>query len=380
MSKWQIPLFDVKFNPEEIAAVSNVLKSSWLTMGEITEKFENAFAKFLGVKHAFAVTNGTAALHIACQLMGLRQGDEVICPALTFIASSNCVVYTGAKPVFADIVAPHNLNIAPGDIKKKISPKTKGIMVVHYAGYPCQMDEILEIARKHKLFVIEDAAHAVGAHYKGKACGTIGDIGCFSFFSNKNLITGEGGMIATNNSRLAQRIGLLRSHGMTSQTLDRHKGHAFSYDVVDLGYNYRIDEIRSSMGLAQLKNLGNNNKKRARIVELYRRHLKNVKQITIPFVNLDKKSKGANHIFPIILTKKVNRQNFMAYLKRNGVQSSIHYPPIHKFKFYRNRTEYKDIILPITEDIAEREVTLPLYPSMKQKDVCYICDLIIKYF
>ena len=225
---WEIPLFDIGFNEKEMIAVQKVLSSGWLTMGEQTEMFEREFADFINVKHAIAVSNCTAALHLANLALGIGENDEVLCPSLSFVAGSNSIVYTGAKPVFADITDLSDFNISPVDIEKKVSARTKAIQIVHYAGNPCDMDHIMEIARKHGLSVIEDCAHAPGSEYNGRKCGAIGDIGCFSFFSNKNMTTAEGGMITTNSDDLAKKIKLMRSHGMTAMTLDRHKGRAFS--------------------------------------------------------------------------------------------------------------------------------------------------------
>jgi len=368
---WKIPLSDIDFDRQEIEAAIKVLKSKWLTMGGVTQEFEAAFAEYVGARHAFAVSSGTAALHIAHRALGIGEGDEVICPSLTFVATANSILYTGATPVFADITSLDDFNISPNDIGRKISPRTKAITIVHYGGYPCDMGEIMRIAREHNLCVIEDAAHAPGAEYKGKKCGTIGDIGCFSFFSNKNMTTGEGGMIVTNNDELAEKIKLLRSHGMTSLTLDRHKGHAYSYDVVDLGYNYRIDEVRSAIGLVQLKKLNHNNERRKFVVDSYREKLKGVARLSIPFGAST--GKPSCHIFPILLNKG-ERKTFMQRFKKQGIQTSIHYPPIHLFRYYRDRFGYEEGMLPFTEQVGEREVTLPLYPMIREEHVKYITD------
>ncbi len=368
--KWKIPLADVDLGKEELDAVTKVLKSKWLTMGEVTCNFESAFAEFLGVKHAFAVTNATAALHIACHVLGIKSGDEVIRPALTFVATANSILYTGATPVFADITSCEDLDMSPESIEEKITPNTKAITIVHYGGYPCNMDAILNIAKKHNLYIIEDAAHAPGAEYKGKKCGTIGDIGCFSFFPNKNMTTAEGGMIVTDNDELAERIQLMRSHGMTTLTWDRHRGHAYSYDVIDLGFNYRIDEVRAALGLEQLKKLERNNQLRKEIVEEYRKRLEGINDISVPFANY--KNNASYHIFPILLDSDVNRPKFIDKMKMSGIQTSIHYPPIHLFSFYREKFGHREGMLPITEDICEREVTLPLYPNMGLESIEYI--------
>ena len=242
--QWRIPLSDINFGPEEEQAVLEVIRSRWLTMGAVTQGFEQELAEYAGVKHAIAVTNATAALHLACVAAGLGPGDEAILPSLTFVATANAVRYTGARPVFADVEGVDSLNISPAAIEARITPRTRAILVVHYGGYACDMPAILEIARRHDLAVIEDAAHAIGSRLDGRMLGTWGAIGCYSFFSNKNMTTGEGGMLVTDDDGLAEKLRVLRSHGMTSLTWDRHKGHAWSYDVVDLGYNYRIDEVR----------------------------------------------------------------------------------------------------------------------------------------
>jgi len=373
---WRVPLFDLTLGDEELKAVERVLRSGWLTMGEVTREFERRFAEFLGVRHAIAVANCTAALHLANRALGIGPGDEVICPALTFVATANSVVYTGARPVFADITGLDDLSISPADIEAKITPRTRAILVVHYAGYPCDMDPILEIARRHGLRVIEDSAHAPGAEYKGRKCGTIGDVGCFSFFSGKNMTTGEGGMVVTDDDELAERIRLMRSHGMTSLTLDRYKGHSFSYDVVELGYNYRLDEMRSALGLVQLTRLADNNDRRRRIHAWYRERLRSVPGIRVPYS--DPVGTPVHHIFPAILDEGISRRAFMGEMKARGVQTSIHYPPIHLFEFYRRAFGFRGGHLPITEEVARREVTLPLYPSMDESDVAYVCDAILE--
>lgn len=269
--EWTIPLSDIDFDEEEVQAVKRVLRSKWLSMGPVTQQFEEEFAQYLGVQHAFGVSNGTAALHTAHEGVGIKAGDEVITPSLTFVSTANAILYCGAKPVFADITSFDEFNISPEEIMEKITSKTKAITVVHYCGYPCDMDEIQDIAQDHKLTIIEDAAHAPGAEYKGQKCGTIGDVGCFSFFANKNLVTGEGGMIVTDKNTLAEKIRAMRSHGMTTLTWDRHKGHAHSYDVLDRGFNYRISEIASALGMVQLKKLDNNNEKRRRLTNEYKK-------------------------------------------------------------------------------------------------------------
>ncbi|MBL7031833.1 MAG: DegT/DnrJ/EryC1/StrS family aminotransferase, partial [Nitrospira sp.] len=236
------------------------------------------------------------------------------------------------------------------------------------------MDMIIQIAKKHDLYIVEDAAHAPGAVFNGKKAGTIGDVGCFSFFSNKNMTTGEGGMIVTDNDDLADKLKLIRSHGMTSLTMDRHKGHAYSYDVIDFGFNYRMDEIRAAMGIVQLKKLKKNIELRQIIVKLYRKKLNGIKEIKIPFDNYSQES--SYHIFPIILSLGINRKKFIDMMREKGIQTSIHYPPVHLFSFYRDKFGFEKGMLPVTEEVCNREVTLPLYPHMDTEAIDYIAGAI----
>ncbi len=363
--QWLVPLADLDYGPEEEEAVLSVLRSKWLTMGAVTEKFEHEFRTLTHSNYAIAVSNATEALHMALLAVGVGAGDEVIVPSLTFVATANAVLYTGANVVFADINSPQDLTISYKDIARKITPKTKAIIVMHYAGYPCDMANIYHLARTNNIYVIEDAAHAPGAVVSGKSVGTYGDIGCFSFFSNKNLATGEGGMLTTQYAELAERLMFLRSHGMTSLTYDRHQGHAYSYDVVALGYNYRIDEMRAALGIEQLKKLHNNNYRRGLANFQYRIDL--AKVIEIPFPKT--KNKPAYHLMPVLLPAAANREAFQDYMKSEGIQTSIHYPPIHLFSYYKMRYENIDHRLPMTEDVASREVTLPLFPTMSSEQI-----------
>lgn len=373
MHQWKIPLFDCDYSVKEIDEVTKVLQSRWLTMGEITHQFETQFCNYINVKHAFAVSSGTTALHLANVALGIGAGDEVIVPSLTFIASVNSILYTGARPIFADVVSEDDLTISPQDIERKISDKTKAILVVHYGGYPCQMEDVMSLARENNLVVIEDAAHAPGAKLNGTSCGAFGDCGCFSFYANKNLATGEGGMFVTNRDDLAQNVKLLRCHGMTSLSLDRFKGHAYSYDVVKLGYNYRTTEICSALGMVQLNKLTINNRRRQQLVEYYRKKLADLEGVKIPFLNHPGLSNY--HIFPILLSQEMDRNRFMGFLKQNGIQTSIHYPPAHLFTYHKKYLQVNHC-LPVTEDIAQREVTLPLYPDLKFEEIDYIAQVI----
>jgi dTDP-4-amino-4,6-dideoxygalactose transaminase len=369
---WRVPLSDIDIGEEEVREVMKTLRSKWLTLGPVTKEFESKFSQYLGSKYAFGVSSGTSALHIAQRAIGITEGDEVILPSLTFVATANSVLYVGARPVFADIVSLDDLTISPDEIAKNITPKTKAIVVVHYGGYSCQMKEIMDIAKKNNLYVIEDASHAIGAEYMGKKLGTIGNIGCFSFFANKNMTTGEGGMIVTNSNKIANKIRLLRSHGMTTLAWDRYKGHSYTYDVVELGFNYRIGEINSALGIVQLSKLSKYNKRREEIVELYKKNLKEVSGIKIPFSKMNAKIKSSYHIFPIILDEGIARDKVLHQLREKGIQTSIHYPPIHKFTYHREILG--DIFLNITEKVGMCEITLPLFPGMKDSDVNYVSE------
>ena len=341
-------------------------------MGEVTQRFERMFSEAIGCKHAFAVTNGTAALHLANAALGIGPGDEVICPALTFVATANASRYTGANVVFADCRSAEDLTVSPDDIRKKITRKTKAISVVHYAGFHCDMKEILRIAGEYGLKVIEDCAHSPLARAPGpggavRFVGTLGDAGCFSFFSNKNMTTAEGGMVVTDDDRVADRIRSLRSHGMTALTLERHLGHAIGYDVVDLGYNYRIDEIRSAIGIVQFRKLKRNNPKRRKLFALYSRLLKGNPNVQVPFQKYDL-SLCTPHIMPVLIRE--NPGAVRERLRERGIQTSKHYDLIPRFSLYRD-DGFRSRIAAIGNIM-----TLPLYPGMTPQDVRDICDTI----
>jgi dTDP-4-amino-4,6-dideoxygalactose transaminase len=376
--KWRYPLSDIDFGNEEEREVLKVLRGRWLSTGPVTEKFERTFSEYLKGGYTIAVSNGTAALHLALVCLNLKRGDEVILPSLTFVATANAVLYAGAKPAFADIKGPDDLNISPQEIERKITKKTRAIMVMHYGGYPCDMESIMEIAKKHGLYVVEDAAHAPGSECEGRKCGAIGDVGCFSFFSNKNLVTGEGGMVITRNEQWVEKIRRMRSHGMKTISWDKYRGHLSSYDIGELGYNYRTTEIQAAMGLVQLKKLDRNNRRRKKLVEVYRRELQGVSGISIPF----SQSQGhlSYHLFPILVRPgeeglfSVRRDQLIEGLRDFKIQTSVHYPPIHLFSLYRKQFGFKEGMLPKTEEVSRREVTLPLHPRMEAKDVIWIAE------
>ena len=367
---WQVPLADVRVDDELRRAVDEVVDSGWWSMGPKVEEFEREWAAFMGVEHALAVANGTAALHLALLAAGVGPGDEVVLPSLNFVAAANSIAHTGATPVFCDIMGPDDLNLDPADLEAAVTERTKAVVVLHYGGYPCDMEAVREIADRRGLTVIEDAAHAPGATWRGERCGALGLVGCFSFFSNKNMPLGEGGMVVTDDDGVAERLRLLRSHGMTTLTWARHRGHASSYDVLLAGFNYRLDELRAAIGLVQLRRLPGENAGRGRIAARYRDALHGKSGITIPFGELEEGTTPAHHL-AVALMPDGRRDGVRAALSENRVQTSVHYPPIHRFSHY---SASGGRALPRTEAVAERVVTLPLFAHMRDEQV----DLVIE--
>ena len=362
--------------------MADVVRSKWLSVGEQTARFEASFAEYVGARNAIATSSATASLHLSLLGLGIGPGDEVLVPSYSFVATANAIVYVGATPVFVDIVGPNDLNIDPTELESKIGPRTKAIMVVHIAGYFADMNSIMEIAERHGLDVIEDAAHAVGVQYaapgnqQDRAAGTIGIAGCFSFFANKNLVTGEGGMVTTDNDELARKVRLGRSHGMTKTSWDKATGRATDYDIEEIGYNYRPTEMTSALGLIQLEKVPAATTYRTTLTQRYRSLLDSRPDIAVPFA--EHTSGSAHHIMPIVLPEPSMRASFRSSLTAHGVQTSVHYPPIHMFTHYER--SQPDTTLPRTEDVAAREVTLPLHPLLSLDDVTEISELVIDAF
>jgi dTDP-4-amino-4,6-dideoxygalactose transaminase len=365
-SRWRVPLSDVAVDDELVEAVLETVRSGWWSMGPRVAEFESEFAAFSGARHALAVANGTAALHLGLLAVGCGPGDEVILPSLNFVAAANAIVHTGAEPVFCDIVGPDELNLDPGDVEAAVTPRTKAILALHYAGFPCAMDAVAEVADRHELVIVEDAAHAPGASFHGRMCGTLGRVGCFSFFSNKNLPVGEGGMILTGDDELVKQLRLLRSHGMTTLTWDRHRGHASSYDVVLPGFNYRLDEVRAVLGLTQLSRLPEENAARGRISARYREALDGANGLTMPFGVGDPDRVSSHHLAVVLLPEHADRGEVRATLDAERIQTSVHYPPIHTFTHYRSTAQRR---LLRTDAVADRLLTLPLYGRMADEQV-----------
>ena len=375
-SPWRVPLAEPVVDDELVEAARAAVGSGWWSMGPRVTEFEAAFAEFTGAGHAIAVANGTAALHLALLTVDCGPGDEVILPSLNFVAAANAIRHTGATPVFCDIVGETDLNMDPGDVESLVTPATKAILALHYGGFACDMDVIGEIAARHGLRLVEDAAHAPGATYRGRACGTLGEIGCFSFFSNKNLPVGEGGMIVTNDDDLAAALRLLRSHGMTTLTWDRHRGHAHSYDVVAQGFNYRLDELRAAMGLVQLARLPGENDARREISAKYRVRLDGQSGLVMPFRNEEAQRASSHHLAVVLLPEGSPRDEVRTALQEERIQTSVHYPPIHLFSLYSQNGVARP--LPQTEDVARRLVTLPLYGQLSDEQVEAVADGLLK--
>ena len=371
---YKIPLFNLNFDDREAQAAYDTIKSGWISTGPKNAELEEMFAKMLGAKYAVSLTNCTDGLHLCCIICGFGPGDEVLCPSLTFAASANCIRYTGATPVFCDIVGPEHINIDPKEIEKKITPRTKGIVVVHMAGFPAKMDEIMAIAKKHNLKVVEDACHGPLSEYKGKKLGTIGDCSAFSFFSNKNISTGEGGMFVTNNEEYAAKARLLRSHGMSTMSYQRATGHATEYDITELGYNYRMDDIRAAIAIEQLKKLPGDLETRLAVRKQYVDRLSKVDELVIPFA--DNTEFVSNYIFPVVLKhgNKERRNKIREYIHAAGIQTSVHYPAIHHFSIYKDY----GAVLPQTDYVTDCEITLPMYAALTPEQVDFICDTVEK--
>lgn len=372
---YEIPLFELNFDEKEEAAVIETLRSKWISTGPKTAELERRFNELLSCRYSLGMANCTVALHMGLLLMGIKEGDEVITPPLTFVATVNCIRYVGAVPVFCDIKGMDDLTIDPELIENLITERTKAIVVMHYAGFPCDMDRIIAIAQKYNLKVLEDACHGPLSEYHGKKLGTIGDIGCFSFFGNKNISTGEGGMLITNNKDYYEKGKLLRSHGMTTLSYERAKGHSTAYDVLALGYNYRIDDIHSAIALAQVEKLQGDLKERERIRKKYIENLKRIERIVIPFEN--NKEFVSNYIFPIVLidSNAEFRESVRNQLHEAGIQSSMHYPAVNRFSIYK---QYDRGDLKQTEYAADNEITLPMYAKLTDEQIEKITTVIRK--
>jgi len=365
-----LPFSSPLISEDEITEVADTLRSGWLTTGPKVKRFEEGFAQYIGSEHAVAVNSCTGALHLALVEAGIGAGDEVITTPFTFISTANVILHVGAKPVFVDIRR-DTFNIDVEKIEAAVTPKTKAIIPVHYAGQPCEMDEIMEIARKHNLLVIEDAAHAVAAEYKEKKVGAIGDVTCFSFYATKNLVTGEGGMVTTDDGEVAERIRILSLHGMSKDAWKRYTAAgSWYYEVILPGYKYNMADIQASLGLHQLRKLPQFQKRREEIAKAYDEAFDDLDAIETPFVKPDIKHAWHLYVIKIVPDKlTVDRSQFIEALRQEGIGTSVHFIPVHLHPYYRETFGFKEGDFPVAEETYERVISLPLYPKMSDEDV-----------
>ena len=365
-SNIKVPFVLPEITNEDKRVILVTLNQNLLTDGPKLKEFENKFAKFTGARYAVGVSNATAALQLSLKAIGIGKGDQVVVPDLTFVASINAILFTGATPVIVDIDK-EDYNISIDSIKKSLTKKTKAIMPVHFAGKSCKMHEIQTIARKNNLKIIEDCAHAIGGKLNKKHVGTFGDAGCFSFYPTKNLTTFEGGMVITNSKKISETIKTLRNHGITKSYQDRFtKGKPWEYDVSIPGYNYRLDEIRAALGISQLKRITQNNLKRKKAALYYNSKLKNIKSIITPKILKDEDH--ACHLYVLRFKKqgKFSRDNLFTKLLKNGIRSSVHYKPLHTFTAYKRNAKIFGKLIN-SKQICGEIISLPLYPQITRK-------------
>jgi dTDP-4-amino-4,6-dideoxygalactose transaminase len=372
MSDWLMPLTEIAISELDVKAVLDCLDSGWLTMGPLTQAFEGSLADYVGSPHAVTVSSGTAALHLSCLAAGIGPGDEVIVPAFTFVASAAAPRYVGAQSVLCDVRSPHDFNIDPEDALRRITPRTRAIMAVHFCGYPADLLALRELCDEHGLVLIEDCAQAIGAQIddSGRQVGTVGELGAFSFFSKKQLCVGEGGMVSTADSAFAERVQLLRTHALTSSTWDRHRGHDPAYDVIDIGFNFRLDEPRAALGMSRLARLDDDIAARRAIVRAYRERLRELPGIELTF---DEQAvvRSSHFAFPVLLKDRATRDRFRAELRAKRVQTTW-YPALHSFSEYRRYAPPGGLL--VATETADRHCVLPLSSTMDEADVDTVVD------
>jgi dTDP-4-amino-4,6-dideoxygalactose transaminase len=366
---WLVPLADVEVTQADVDAVVAAYRSGWLSMGPRTQEFEAAFASFVGVRHAVAVSSGTAALHLMYAACELGPGDEVVVPSMTFVATAAPIRHLGAVPVFADIVGELEPWLSPAAAEAAMGPATKAIVHMPYGGHPGEVDALHALAARHGVLLLQDAAHAVGAKVGDRHVGAIGHAAAFSFFSNKNLAIGEGGMVVTDDDEVAERVRRLRSHGMTTLSWDRQRGRAAGYDIERLGFNFRLDDPRAALGLERLGRLDAENAARAALVSAYRTALGALVPCSMP---ARPGTTSAHHLFTIVLppgTRDAARRR----IAEHGVQTSVHYPPVHRFTAFRDAATS----LPVTERYGEQTLTLPLFGHMTPAQQRRVVDSVV---
>ncbi len=362
---------------DDIAGVVDSLRSGWIAKGPKTMEFEKQFAEYVGAKYAVALNSCTAALHLALVAAGLGEGDEVLTTPMTFASSANVVIHTGAKPVFVDI-DPVTMNIDPKQIREKITSRTKAIIPVHMAGHPCDLDEILAIAKEHNLFVLEDAAHAVYTQYKGKTIGSIGNATAFSFYATKNLVTGEGGMVTTNDETLYHKIRVLSTHGMSRNAWNRYtETGSWYYEILSPGYKDNMSDIMAGLGLSQLAKLERMQGIRRELVEYYNTEFGNIPELEVPVELVYARHAWHLYIIKLNLDKlSIDRGKFIEELKEENIGTSVHFIPLHIHPYYRDTFGYKQGDFPVAEGVFERIISLPLYPKMSKQDATDVVEAV----
>ena len=358
-SNIKIPLFSPSITSEDKKSIESILNNQILTGGPTLEKFEKMFAKFTNAKYAIGVSNATSALFLSLKSIGIKKGDEVIIPDMTFVATANAVIHAGGKPVLIDVNL-EDMNISVEEIKKAITKKTKAILPVHFAGKACDMEKIRKIAKENNLYLIEDCAHAIGTFVNKKHVGTFGEAGCFSFYPTKNITTIEGGMVITNSKKIAEKIKNYRNHGITKTLSQRYLGKPWEYDVIESGYNFRLDEIRSALGISQLKRIKKMNSKRKSIFNYYNKNILKINGIKIPI-----KARGTDsHHLYIIQVKKnfsLSRDELFEKLSKEGISTTLHYKPLHLFSAYK---KYKRANLKNSMQLFDEILSLPFFPDI----------------
>jgi len=372
-----LPFHTPDIGEEEIDAVVDVLRSGWLTTGSKANQFEQEFAAVVGARYAIAVNSCTAALHLALDACGLHEGDEVIIPTMTFAATGEAVTYFGARPVLADCTE-DTLNVDPRQIERAITSRTRAVIPVHFAGHPCEMDQVLEIANRHHLHVIEDAAHALPARYRGKSVGTIGDATCFSFYATKTITTGEGGMVTTDNAEWAKRIRAMSLHGLSRDAWNRYSAQgSWYYEILAPGFKYNLTDIAAALGIAQLHKCERFWKVRDHYAELYRGGFRDVPEIICP--RADEYVQHAWHLYVIQLDLdrlRIGRNEFVQLLQQEQIGCSVHFIPLHLHPYYRDTWKYNAEDCPVATSVYQRTLSLPLYPKMSEGDVWRVITIV----
>ena len=374
-----IPFHLPDIGEEEIHAVVETLRSGWLTTGIKTKQFEKEFADWVGATHAVALNSCTAALHLALEAVGVTEGDEVIVPTMTFAATAEVVHYCRALPILVDCKS-NTFNIDVEAIEQAISPKTKAIIPVHFAGQPCEMDRILDLAQSRNINVIEDAAHALPAKYRGKMVGTLGDITCFSFYATKTMTTGEGGMATTENSEWAERMSILSLHGISRDAVNRYTPEgSWYYEICYPGYKYNLTDIAAALGIPQLHKCDRFGRIRQRYATLYNEGFKEIPEITVPHVAEDVEHAWHLYVIQLDLERlRIGRNEMIDLLKKQGIGTSVHFIPLHLHPYYRHNDGYALENFPVANQVFKRIISLPIYPKMTEAEVQRVIEVVTR--